>query len=181
MVKQMGKNVSSKSRKDNRKKDTIISIVFLVAVVVGMLIAVLYGSGVFDGLGDSGGDRKVDIETGKVIKAERQIDTTESSDNISVPGYEELDFKADSKQQEVYLTNPKENTCYFVMSLILDDGTVIWKSDYLEPGAAFDRIELDKTLEAGTYDNATLKYDCYSLGDKSELNGSAININLEVK
>lgn len=179
----MGNKVSSENKNDNRKNDTIISIVFLAVVVAGILFAILYGGGVFDGITDSGGDRKVDIETGKVIKNEKQYDTSEISENknISVPGYEKLELKAGSKKQEVYLTNPKENTCYFVMSLLLEDGTVIWKSDYLEPGMAFDRIKLDKPLEAGTYKNVTLKYNCYALKDKSELNGSAIKIDLEVK
>ncbi|WP_455721541.1 hypothetical protein [Agathobacter sp.] len=171
----MGNKPSSKSKRDSRRKDTIISIVFLAAVVVGILIAILYGSGVFDDIGYSGGDRKVKIETAD--------DTSAKSDdgNISVPGYEKLQLKADTKKQKVYLTNPKGNNCYFVMSLILEDGTVIWKSDYLEPGMAFDRIELEKPLEAGTYENVTLRYDCYALSDKSELNGSAIKIELEAK
>ena len=179
----MRKNVSSKNKRDTRKKDTIIAITFLLAVVIGMFIAILYGNGVFSGAGYSGGDRKVDIETGKVIKSEKKYDASEISEkeNISVPGYEKLEFKADSTKQKVYLTNPKDNTCYFILSLVLEDGTVIWKSDYLEPGAAFDRIELDKPLEAGNYENVTLKYECYTLADKRELNGSASKIELEVK
>lgn len=170
-------------KKDRRKRDTIISIVFLVMVVMAMLIALIYGNGGFDNIGYSGGNRKVDMETGKTIKKQIQYDASEITENanISVPGYEKLTFKADSKKQKVYLTNPKENTCYFVMSLILEDGTEIWQSDYLEPGMAFDRIELDKPLEAGIYENVTLRYDCYTLSNKSELNGSAIKINLEVK
>ena len=67
------------------------------------------------------------------------------------------------------------------MSLILEDGTVIWKSDYLEPGMAFDRIELSQALEKGSYANVTLQYDCYSIADKRELNGSAVTVTLEVK
>lgn len=123
------------------------------------------------------------METGKVVKKEIRYDASEISDNanISIPGYEKLEFTAGQKEQDVYLTNPKENTCYFVMSLILEDGTVIWESQKLEPGMAFNRIALNQTLDAGDYENVTLRYDCYALADNSELNGSAIRINLEVK
>lgn len=178
----MESKVSKKNKRDNMKKDTIISVTFLAVVVIGMLAAVFYGNGLLDEL-IYNGERKVDIATGKVVKTERQYDVSEISGNgdISVPGYEKFRLKAGSRKQKVYLTNPKENTCYFVMSLVLEDGTVIWKSDYLEPGTAFDRIMLDEPLKAGNYENVTLKYDCYSLIDKKELNGSAIKINLEVE
>ena len=67
------------------------------------------------------------------------------------------------------------------MSLILEDGTVIWKSDYLEQGMAFGRMELNQALEKGNDENVTLQYDCYSIADKRELNGSAVTVTLEVK
>ena len=46
---------------------------------------------------------------------------------------------------------------------------------------AFDRIELNQPLEKGNYENVTLQYDCYSIVDKRELNGSAVTVTLEVK
>lgn len=179
---QMGKNARQTGRKDSRKKDTVIAVVFLAAVVIGLLAAMLYGSGALDFLTGSGGDRKVDMATGKVVKKEIPYDASEHPDSgqISVPGYEKLTFQAGQKTQSVYLTNPEDNTCYFVMSLVLSDGTVIWKSGKLEPGLAFDRIGLDQTLDAGTYEDVTLNYDCYSMTDDSRLNGSSMKLQLEV-
>ena len=43
---------------------------------------------------------------------------------------------------------------------------------------AFTSIELDKTLDKGTYSDVTLKYDCYSLKDQSQLNGAAIKVTI---
>ena len=58
-----------------------------------------------------------------------------NEDSISIPGYEGLTLKADSLIQDVALKNPPQNTCYFVIALYLDDGTLLWESDYIEPGS----------------------------------------------
>ena len=164
---------------DQAKRDTITSIASLSLVVIGILIAILYNSGVFSNL--SSGDRKINMETGKVVKGVSELtsDITENPD-ISYPGYGELSFQADKKKQDIYLHNPKENTCYFQISLILADGKTIWQSEYLEPGNAFNRIELREVLEKGTYENAVLQYDSYSIMDGRKLNGSSINLTIKV-
>ena len=103
----------------------------------------------------------------------------EESASIAIPGYETLSFMAGQKTQEVTLYNPAENTCYFRMSLVLEDGMTLWTSDLLEPGMAFTRLDLKKSLKAGVYP-ATIHYDCYSLKDQTPLNGAEINVTLEV-
>ena len=103
-----------------------------------------------------------------------------SGENIAIPGYEILYFKAGSKAQSVRLTNPPENACTFVLSLTLDDGTTLWTGEALSPGEAFTRITLTKALDAGSY-AATLHYDCYTIEDNTPLNGAEIQLTLEVK
>ena len=97
--------------------------------------------------------------------------------NIAIPGYETLSFKAGQRDQEVYLTNPPENRCVFVMTLTLDDGTSLWTGEALSPGEAFTKIVLDKPLEKGRR-GATLRYDCYSLQDNAPLNGAEIKVTI---
>lgn len=109
---------------------------------------------------------------------ERDYSNITESDSISIPGYDTFTFKAGTKTQQITLHNPEENTCYFKLSLILEDGTAIWTSDLLEPGMAFTSIELDKRLDKGTYSDVTLKYDCYSLKDKSQFNGAEIKVTI---
>lgn len=176
----MRNRAAPKNKKDQAKRDTITSIVFLSLVVIGILIAILYSSGVFRNL--SSGDRKINMDTGKVVKGVSELtpDITENPD-IAYPGYGELSFKANKKKQDIYLQNPKENTCYFKMSLILSDGRTIWQSEHLEPGNAFNRIELSEALEKGTYENAVLQYDSFSITDGRKLNGSSINLTIKVK
>lgn len=98
----------------------------------------------------------------------------------SIPGFESLNLKAGTKKQTLVLSNPAENTCLFRLSLILEDGTVLWTSRYIRPGEDSDPIKLSKPLEAGSYKNTTLKYECFTQ-DKTPLNGAEIILTLRVK
>lgn len=101
---------------------------------------------------------------------------------IAVPGFESLTLKADSKKQEVVLSNPAKNSCYFRISLILSDGTVLWTSEDIAPGKTSKPIKLSRTLEAGTYQEAKLKYECFTMdGNHSALNGAEIKLTLRVQ
>ena len=101
---------------------------------------------------------------------------------IAIPGFDSLNFKAGVTEQAVSLYNPNQNTCYFKMSLILADGTKLWESKLVEPGQAFYKITLNQPLSVGTYENAVLKYECFSNSDGSGvLNGSENKFTLNVK
>ena len=102
-----------------------------------------------------------------------------SGENIAIPGYESLSFKAGSLSQNVNLKNPQTNDCYFVLSLIINSET-LWTSDYIEPGYAVKNLTLSRALDKGEYD-AVLHYDCFTLNDKTPLNGAEINLKLNVK
>ena len=105
-----------------------------------------------------------------------------NEDSIAVPGYEGLTLKADSKQQDLCLPNPAQNTCYFQISLFLDDGTLLWRSELIEPGKTSKPINLEKELEKGTYPKAVLHYSCFEMNeDLTPLNGAEIKVTLRVK
>lgn len=109
--------------------------------------------------------------------------TVEKNDNtISIPGYEGISLVADTKQQTVGLPNPAQNTCYFQITLLLEDGTNLWQSKLIEPGKVSDPIKLVNALPKGTYPNAILLYDCYSMdGNMTALNGAETKLTLWVK
>ena len=149
------KNSDHKKTQYNR-----ITAVILVLVLVLMLAA----------CGKSGSD-----------KIERFAEANPGSgESIAIPGYEKLIFEAGKKTQTVDLRNPAENACAFILSLTLDDGKTLWTGEALSPGEAFTGITISKTLDAGEY-AATLHYDCYSLNDKTPLNGAEIQLIIEVK
>lgn len=103
-------------------------------------------------------------------------------DSIAVPGYELLELRADSKQQSLCLPNPKQNMCYFQISLYLEDGTLLWQSDLIEPGKTSNPMTLTNALDKGTYSNAILRYSCYRMDDDlTPLNGAETKLTLRVK
>lgn len=103
-------------------------------------------------------------------------------DSIAVPGYEMLQLKADTKQQTLSLPNPAQNMCYFQISLYLEDGTLLWESELIEPGDVSKPIILKQTLKKGTYPNAVLRYSCFRMdASLSPLNGAEAKLTLLVQ
>lgn len=103
-------------------------------------------------------------------------------DSIAIPGYEMLELKAGSKEQSLCMPNPPQNCCYFQICLYLEDGTLLWKSELIDPGTNSKPMVLSKTLEKGTYPNAILRYSCYRMDeDLSPLNGAETKLTLWVK
>lgn len=132
--------------------------------------------------------------SGKVEQnTEKDYSNIEMNPNIAIPGYESLDFKTGKTKQSVDFYNPDENTCFFRISLVVKDETdtangeegnageetVLWTSDFIEPGEHVKSIKLSKELESGEY-TATLKYECFRLQDKTPLNGSNVELTLNV-
>ena len=130
---------------------------------------------------------------GKTDKPKKDYSNIEMNPNISIPGYESLEFKAGKKKQSVNFYNPEENTCYFRISLVLKenggsetgsegdaDEDILWTSDLVKPGEEVKSIKLDKELDSGDYP-AILKYECFSLKDETPLNGSNVELILEVR
>ncbi len=115
---------------------------------------------------------------------EHQTETTveKNPDSIAIPGYEMLELKEGSKEQSLRMPNPPQNCCYFQIALYLEDGTLLWKSELIEPGATSKPIVLSKTLEKGTYPNAILRYSCYRMDETlAPLNGAETKLTLWVK
>ena len=103
-------------------------------------------------------------------------------DSIAIPGYEMLELKAGSKEQTLCMPNPPQNCCYFQITLYLEDGTLLWQSELIEPGTTSKPMVLSKTLEKGMYPNAILRYSCYRMDeDHSPLNGAETKLTLWVK
>jgi len=153
------------------------SYVYVILAVV-LVTALLVLSGVAVGskiIGSSGGP----------VQSVKGIDETPviggSDDAIAIPGFEKLVMKAGQAKQAVNFYNPDTNTCYFRISLSLEDGTELYRSGMIKPGQTINTIEISHILKAGIYNNSVLQYDCYTLEDLQPLNGSKTVLNLEVK
>lgn len=103
-------------------------------------------------------------------------------DSIAIPGYEILELKANSKRQGLCMPNPPQNCCYFKIFLYLEDGTLLWESELIEPGQTSKPIVLSDALEKGMYPNAVLRYACFRMDETlSPLNGAETKLTLWVK
>lgn len=121
---------------------------------------------------------------GTVIAAQvpEETEVVKVEDRIAIPGYESVALTAGTLEQTVCFSNPAQNCCYFQISLYLEDGTLLWKSEDVAPGENSEPVVLTQTLEAGTYKNALLKYECFTMDkDHTQLNGAQTKLMLQVK
>ena len=103
----------------------------------------------------------------------------ESTHSIQIPAMTGMSMRAGRLEQRVDFYNPKENSCYFVLSLYLSDGTLIYKSDMLAPSEHITDITLMQELQRGLYRNCRLVYNCYALDGKTPLNGSSVVLDIK--
>lgn len=115
-----------------------------------------------------------------IASAKTKFAQIKNKNSIRVPGFAQMNLIADQEKQTVKLHNPRKNSCYFKISIILEDGTVIWTSELIAPGEEIKNISLTKTIPEGTYNNVTVKYDCFALNKKASLNNAKIKIKLIV-
>ena len=147
-----------------------ILVITAVALIVLLLLLALKGCG---GTQAPKQDNAADNTSATVAK---------NPDSIAIPGYEMLELKAGIKEQSLCMPNPPQNCCYFQICLYLEDGTLLWQSELIEPGTNSKPMVLSKTLEKGMYPNAILRYSCYSQDNNlSPLNGAETKLTLWVK
>jgi hypothetical protein len=148
----------------------------LIIVAALCSVAAITASGA---IGFQLGQQSVDVSGAAAV--ETMVAQAPEAGSIAIPGFDRMSVKAGETVQEATLYNPEANECYFVLSIYMPDGTEIYHSSKLAPGETLDSIELARPLEAGTYEDATLRYACYDFDDLKPLNGAEINFILEVK
>jgi hypothetical protein len=151
---------------------TIAAVAVITAIVVLASVAI--------GISLTSGSSVQSSSTRNALPDAIEPTPVEVPKTIAIPGYAQLVMKAGDVMQDVELHNPQENSCYFVISIILPDGTEVFRSGLIEPGQKIDVIKLSQPLKAGTYENAVLRYSCYSIKDKKKLNGADTKFTLEV-
>ena len=96
---------------------------------------------------------------------------------IEIPGYKSITIDANQKDVSVNFVNPEGNPCYFVISLVLEDGTELYKSKMVKPGMGLYEITLNQELKPGEYP-ALVKYETFSLDELEPMNGAEIKFTL---
>ena len=153
------------AKSDKKKLPTWPSILVLLVIVISLLTLTF--------------NKETDMPLPPLVQ--ETIPPEKENPSIAIPGYEYLSLAAGTKTQSIALNNPETNTCYFLISLRLEDGTELWQSEYLAPGEVSEVMELNQKLEPGTY-NAVLHYDCFRMNQElSPLNGAETKLTLRVK
>ena len=160
----------------------VLRAVALVLCVMLIAAAAIFGPDLLNGDvqtiagGPTQGPNLPDLEEGAVDWEGVQPQNTGGvTAGIAIPGYKSITIDANQTDVKVNFNNPEDNPCYFVISLILDDGTVLYQSKMIEPGMGLYDITLAQALSPGEYD-ATVKYETYSLSDLAPMNGADVQI-----
>lgn len=154
------------------KKKTIAGYTLIVAGITAIICVLLF---VFLGY-------RFFLKPGIEFEADQTLNqSVVQSDKISIPGFEAWTIDAGETKVSTNFYNPEKNTCYFVISVILDDtGETIYESKYIKPGQHLYEAELIKALETGKY-QATLHYSTYSMNDLTPMNGANVPFELIVQ
>lgn len=176
----MKEGTEVKHKKGNvKKKGWMIAIVILIVVCVSGAVGVLiYQKYLADYSTDSQG------VVGKISdgwSTGLEDEPAPQRKGIQIPGYGTAEMKVGDKSLHLSIGNPEENECGFYASLKLGDGTVLYKSELLEPGHGLTEIPLSRTLEAGEY-TAMVYYECVTLDEEhTPLNSAESEFTLIVR
>ena len=142
-------------------------------IIIGILIAAVIAAAGITWYVMNQKNQKTGSSSAEVVAWDVDIEEEEPSEEkgILIPGYTSMVMKANTKEQTVSIG---------VIVLKLEDGTKLFESQELKPGEGLENITLDQELEAGEY-QAVIEYKCYSLEDKSPLNGGSAEFKLYVK
>lgn len=160
-----------------KNKKTAITIGSLAILLIAAIGVIIWQATIKEAANEKPPD---EVQTAQSVN--RGLVVPERPEMIDISAYESLKLKADTLEQSVRFDNPVENNCWLVITLSLEDGTVLWKSEELQPGQVVRSITLNQTLEAGEYENAILSYQHWTYDDKKEtLNGAETLVTLNVQ
>ena len=167
---------AEQNEKSQKKKPFLIIFICIIMIALGLVTGIFISN-----LLNKSPDRTYDNNAEDIKKKNDDSSTSEEvADNIAIPCWDTLVMTADSTEQEVNFYNPEKNkNCDFQLTLTLENGTELWKSQLIPNGKAIYNITLNQPLKAGTY-KAVIKYNCFSRNG-SQLNGSNLNFNLIVE
>ena len=147
-----------------KNNKTIIVLLIIIAILIGLLATRLIKP-------PSSGVRFSNSKTAAMAE----------TSYITIQGFSELHFSANEITQDFKFQNPKDNDCYMNIIFCLPDGEVLFFIGNIHPSYGIEQVELNRELDAGTYENCKLYIKCFSFADNRELNGATMTINLYVK
>ena len=140
-------------RKNNRKRQVSPQSIAIVCLVILFFVAVGIIAWLILQKSDQNALQTTTTSTSTINPG---LVVPERPEMLDVTAYESIKLKADTLEQSVRFDNPLQNNCWLVITLSLEDGTVLWQSEELQPGQVVRSITLNQPLTAGEYQNAVL-------------------------
>lgn len=159
-----------RARKNKRKRQAGTQRIVIICLVLLLLVA----AGVIVWLVTRNNSNPEAGSTAQTSQSENSgLVVPERPEMLDVTAYESIKLEADTLEQSVRFENPVQNNCWLVITLSLEDGTVLWKSEELQPGQVVRSITLNQPLAAGEYEKAVLSYQHWTYDEeKLPLNGA---------
>lgn len=106
---------------------------------------------------------------------------TGTEQGFIIPIISDVTITADTHDVNIVLFNQKDNPCYFVFEIVIEDTEeAIYVSGLIEPGMCIENLMLTKTLAQGKYD-AVLKIHFYELETLTSINGADVSFTLSAE
>ena len=97
---------------------------------------------------------------------------------IAIPTSQGYNLLHGQTEQEINLSNPSTNTCDFIISIYLSDGTKLYQSDRVAPGESLTEITILQPLQSGVYRKSVIVYDCYKHGTQEPITRIEVAVEL---
>lgn len=166
-----------KDEKEEKKKSPILVILLCILMIAAGTIAGIFLAPLLNKNNDKD---NYDSNAVDIVKQEENDNTKTFADNITIPCWDSITMHANQLEQTVNFYNPTANKgINFKVTLVLEDGTILYKSDLIPNGKAIYNIVLDSPLNAGEYP-AVLDYECFT-AEGSQLNGSSMSFVLKME
>ena len=167
---------SKRKRQTSGQRTVIICLVLLLLVAAGVIVLLVTRNN---------SNPEVGLKAESTVQTSQQdnggLVVPERPEMLDVTAYESIRLKANTLEQSVRFENPVQNNCWLVITLSLEDGTMLWKSEELQPGQVVRNITLNQSLAAGEYENAVLSYQHWTYDqEKKQLNGAETLVTLTV-
>ena len=166
-------STSRRKRQAGTQRIVIICLVLLLLVAAGVIVWLVTRN-------NSNPEAESTVQTSQIENGGLVV--PERPEMLDVTAYETIQLKADTLEQSVRFENPVQNNCWLVITLSLEDGTMLWKSEELLPGQVVRSITLNQPLAAGEYENAVLSFQHWTYDEeKLPLNGAETLVTLKVE
>jgi hypothetical protein len=163
---------SDEERSKKRRRRILLALLILLLLLLGSCCAVCMRdvhAGEDADETSSDGTALVFDESASPVSFSADAESDDEDDSVTIPGWGELEFAADRREQSVDFYNPEENAGAFYLTFSLEvkvdgGGEVVYTSGLIEPGMHVSSITLDRALAAGTYE-AVLHVQPYRMDD----------------